>query len=267
MTDTVSADAEQAATPLQAHPEPVSQASEAAAPSGAAPRAPRAPKPRGGRRTPQPAAQLGAGRAPRRVHPVLEQLAALYPGLFGEQFQPLKRGVFQDLQEAHPGVFEREALKVALGLHTRSAPYLQVVAAGQKRRNLQGEAVEDLAPEHVHHALSELWRRREQRTPEAEKPALRDHWRSRIARAFEASGLSRADYAELVRTRDEAATALLDEALAEAAGRAAKDEALLRAFDASGATVEAFADMYGLDPRTAGQTLERARKLRGPREG
>jgi len=257
MTDTVSADAEQTATPPQAPAEGASPA---------APKAPRAPKnSRAGRRTP-PAAQPAAARAPRRVHPVLEQLAGLYPGLFGEVFHPLKRGVFQDLQDAHPGVFEREALKVALGLHTRSARYLQAVASGEKRRDLQGQVVEDLAPEHVHHALLELWRRREQRTPEAEKAALREQWRSRIARAFEASGLSRADYAERVRTRDEGAAALLDEAFAEAAARAAKDEALLRAFEGSGATVEAFADMYGLDPRAAGQTLERARKLRAQRD-
>jgi hypothetical protein len=80
--------------------------------------------------------------------------------------------------------------------------------------------------------------------------------------AFEASGLTREDYAERVRGRDEQANALLDEALQEAAARAAKDEALLRAFEASGQSPEAFADMYGLPVRQAGQTLERARQRR-----
>jgi DNA excision repair protein ERCC-2 len=48
---------------------------------------------------PPPAAQ----RAPRpAVQPVLEQLAALYPALFGAVFLPLKRGIFQDLLAAHP---------------------------------------------------------------------------------------------------------------------------------------------------------------------
>ncbi len=65
-----------------------------------------------------------------------------------------------------------------------------------------------------------------------------------------------------MRGRDEAANALLDEALAEAAARSARDEALLRAFDASGRSVEAFADMYGLEPRGAARSLERARRLR-----
>jgi ProP effector len=110
----------------------------------------------------------------------------------------------------------------------------------------------------VHHALLEVFRRRQGRTQEDLRPKLRE----RIVQAFEASGLSRADYAALVHGRDEAANALLDEALVEAASRAARDEALLRAFDASGQTVEVFADMYGMDPRAAALTLERGRRRR-----
>ena len=219
----------------------------------------------GGRRGPgpRPAAGAGTAAAPSRApHPALEQLAGFYPQLFGAVFRPLKRGIFQDLLAAHPDVFEREALKTALGLHTRSTRYLQTVAAGDARRDLQGTVVEELAPEHVHHALVELWRRREGRTPEAKRAALRAQWRGRMVQAFEASGLTREDYAERVRTRNEAATALLDETLAEAGARAAKDEALLRAFESGSAPVEAFADMYGLDPRQAGPLLERARKRR-----
>jgi ProP effector len=208
-----------------------------------------------------PAAKKKAARAnmPRggpRVHPLLEKLAEFYPHLFGETFLPLKRGIFQDLQAAHPEVFEKEALKEALGQHTRSTRYLTSVAAGMQRHDLQGNAVEAMAPEHVHHALLEVFRRRQGRTPEDLRPKLR----ARIVQAFEASGLSRADYVELVRSRDEAANAVLEEAMAEAAARSAKDEALLRAFDASGQTVEAFADMYGMDPRDAQRSLDRARR-------
>ena len=53
----------------------------------------------------------------------------------------------------------------------------------------------------------------------------------------------------------------------EAAERSARDEALLRAFDASGRSVEDFADMYGLEPRAAARSLERARRLRPPDAG
>ena len=208
------------------------------------------------------AAQRKARQPVRAVHPALEQLAALYPGHFGAEFLPLKRGIFQDLRDAHPDAFSAEDLKEALGQHTRSTRYLQGIAAAQPRHDLAGQSVEALAPEHVYQALIELWRRRANRTPEAGHAALRDEWRQRIVRAFEASGLARDAYAEKVRTRDEAAGALLDEALAESSARAAKDEALLRAFEAGNTTVEAFADMYGLNPRQAGQLLESARRRR-----
>lgn len=203
--------------------------------------------------TPAPPAR---SKQPRAL-PVLEKLAALYPHLFGDMFLPLKRGIFQDLLAAHPDAFERETLKDALAFHTRSTRYLSSVAAGHQRHDLQGQAVEAMAPEHVHHALLEVFRRRQGRANEDLRPKLIE----RIVQAFEASGLSREAYAELVRSRDEDANAALDEALAEAAARSAKDEALLRAFEASGQkTVQAFADMYGMDPRVATLSLNRARR-------
>jgi ProP effector len=187
------------------------------------------------------------------VMPVLEQLATHYPALFGAQFLPLKRGIFQDLQDAHPDVFEREALKAALSLHTRSTRYLSAVSTGQQRHDLQGNPVEAMAPEHVHHALLEVFKRRQGRGGEDLRPKLRQ----RMVKAFEASGLSALDYADLVRSKDDAANALLDEALAEAVERGAKAEAMQRAYSSSGKSVEAFADMYGLDPRAVGQLLKR----------
>lgn len=202
-----------------------------------------------------PAATAKAKSRPAKsdVMPVLEQLAALYPALFGAQFLPLKRGIFQDLQDAHPDVFEREALKAALSMHTRSTRYLSAVSTGQQRHDLQGKPVEAMAPEHVHHALLEVFKRRQGRGGEDLRPKLRQ----RMVKAFEASGLSALDYADLVRSKDDAANALLDEALAEAVERGAKAEAMQRAYSSSGKSVEAFADMYGLDPRAVGQLLKR----------
>ncbi|MGH6626047.1 MAG: ProQ/FINO family protein, partial [Burkholderiaceae bacterium] len=222
------------------------------------PRSPRTQPPGGVQAARWPAPARPQAARPPRSHPVLEQLAALYPRLFGDMAVPLKRGIFQDLLAAHPEAFEREALKAALALHTRSTCYLTGVAAGQQRHDLQGQAVEDMAPEHVHHALLEVFRRRQARAAEDLGPKLRN----RIVEAFDASGLSREAYADLVRSRDEAANAVLDEALAVAAARSAKDEALLRAFEASGQAVEAFAAMYGMDPRATARTLERARRRR-----
>lgn len=194
-------------------------------------------------------------RAPRTIPPALEQLAELYPQLFGAVFLPLKRGIFQDLLAAHPELFEREPLKVALGIHTRSTRYLQSVAAGHQRHDLQGQPVEPMAPEHIHHALLETHRRRQGRSSEDLLPKLR----VRIVQNIEASGLSREEYTERVRTRDEAANALLNEAFSDLSAKMARDEALLHAFETSGKTVGEFADMYGMDPRTVARTLHSAR--------
>jgi sRNA-binding protein len=186
---------------------------------------------------------------------VLDQLAELVPVLFGEPLLPLKRGIFEDLLAAYPEVLEKDSLKAALGLHARSTRYLTVVASGLQRHDLSGQPVEDLTPEQVHHALIEVFRRRGARSREDLRPKLRQ----RILQAFEASGLPRDEYAQRVHGRDEEVNQLTHDALTEAASRAAREEALLRAFDASGKTLEAFADMYGMHVLDANRTLERAR--------
>lgn len=224
-------------------------------------RSPAAANPSRSRRAARNEAARGGGASPARSHPVLEQLAQLAPGLFGEVLKPLKRGIYQDLLDTHPGVLEADSLKAALALHTRSSRYLSVVASGEPRHDLAGQAVEPLAPEHVHHALIEVFRRRQSRTPDNLAPKLRQ----RIVQAFEASGLDREAYATLVMGRDETANTITAEALAEAASRAARDEALLRAFDASEQAVEAFADMYGMRVHDARQALDRARARQTPR--
>ena len=200
-------------------------------------------------------AEKRARPARPNVLPVLEKLAALYPHLFGATFRPLKRGIFQDLLDAQPDSFEKESLKDALSTHTRSTRYLASVASGMARTDLQGQPVEAMAPEHVHHALLEVFRRRQGRAAEDLTPQLQ----ARIVQAIDASGLSPEAYAELVRARNEAANAVLDQALSDIAQRTAKDEALLRAFEASGQTVEAFAEMYGMKLAVVAAALKRAR--------
>lgn len=190
---------------------------------------------------------------------VLEKLFELYPHLFGAEFLPLKLGIFQELLASHPEAFDRAALKAALGMHTRSTRYLLSVAACKQRHDLQGNAVEDVAPEHVYLSMLELFRRRQARARED----LRPKFRAQLIQAFEASGLSRQDYQARVQTNDEAATALLEEALAEYDQKQARQDALLKTFEASGKTVNEFADMYGLDKRDVMRALERKAKLEG----
>jgi hypothetical protein len=189
----------------------------------------------------------GGGRpVPRPVHPLLLQLADLHPRLFGPQPRPLKLGIFEDLVAAHGEALVPAELKLALGQHVRSSRYLKAVAEGHPRCGLDGEPVQAAAPEHVLHAVMEIWRRRQGRDPQAARAwAL-----GCIAHALEpvhTGGQDRADWLAQVRTQDPQALALVDEAWSELAGFAAKREALRRAFEASGQSVEAFADMYGMD--------------------
>jgi hypothetical protein len=186
---------------------------------------------------------------------VLERLFALYPKLFGAHFLPLKLGVFQELLALHPDVFEKNELKVAMGLHARSMRYLESVAAGLPRHNLQAEPIEPVAPEHVHHAIMEVFRRRQARTQED----LRPYACAQLIRAIEASGLSRENYLLCIREQDDVSVALLDEAFAELGAQAAKRDALRKTFEASGKTVAEFADMYGMNPDEVGRALERSR--------
>lgn len=189
-------------------------------------------------------------RAPS-VQPVLEKLFELYPHLFGANFLPLKLGVFQELLAAHPEHFERSALKAALGMHTRSGRYLHSVAAGNPRHDLQGVAVEAVTPEHIYLAMLELFRRRQGRTQED----LRPKFRQQLMAAFEASGLTRQDYLTRVQTNAAGANVLLEEAFAERDLKLAKQEALVRAFEGSGKSLEEFADMYGMDPRDVSRAV------------
>lgn len=192
------------------------------------------------------------------VQPVLQKLFELYPHLFGSQFLPLKLGTYQDLMAAHPEDFKKDSLKAALGFHARSTRYLQCVADGNKRHDLQGNAVEDVSVEHVYLALLELFRRRVISNAKARtKLNLRPIFRKQLIAAFVASGLSRQDYQLRVQTNEAEATALLEEALDEYDAKFAKQTAMKRAFEASGKTSAEFAEMYGLDENDVFVTLGR----------
>ncbi len=210
--------------------------------------------PQGDAPLPATATKAKPGRAPAApgaALQVLEQLFQLYPKMFGARFLPLKLGVYQELLALHPDAFKKEDLKAALGLHARSTRYLESIAAGHKRHDLHAQPVEDVAPEHVHHAIMEVFRRRQARSKHDLKPWLRE----RLVHAIEASGLDRQAYTERVHAQDEFALAALEDAFTHLAEQAAKREALLRAYQGSGLDVEAFAQMYGMDPSTVKKAL------------
>lgn len=194
----------------------------------------------------------------REVHPLLHKLFDLYPKVFGAQALPLKLGIFHELVANHPDLLEAKALREALGQHTRSTRYLEQVATGVQRHDLQGNPVESLAPEHVHQAIMEVVRR----DRAGNSPAAQAKLRMRLRNAFEASGLSRGAYAEQVKPPLEAWNSLLDHAYTEEGAAAAKREALLKAFESSGQTLVQFADMYGMDLASTENSLEQAQQER-----
>ena len=229
-----------------------------AVPAPAPASADRRPNQRGGRGRGNAAAGKPAARPARELHPVLVQLAQLHPVLFGENVLPLKRGIFQDLLALHGEALDKAGLKLALSIHTRSTRYLNAVASGAARHGLDGKEVEAMAPEHVFHALVEVFKRKKPR----EGQDLQATLRRRMAQAYVASGLSREAYAERVQVRDEATQALLDAALNEVAEQDAKAEAVQRAYVASGSgDIRAFAEMYGMDARAVMRQLHRASQL------
>ncbi|NCP39968.1 MAG: prop effector [Rhodoferax sp.] len=187
------------------------------------------------------------------AQPVLEKLFTLYPHLFGQRFLPLKLGVFQDLMAAHPDVFKRDDLKLALGVHTRSTRYLQAVAAGLPRHDLQGQVVETVAPEHVFLSIVEVFTRRQARAQEDLLPKLQNQ----LATAYEKSGLTRADYLARIGTPSDVINAVLDEAMAQVDLKRARRTALVKAFEASGKTVAEFADSLGMPEREVQAVLTR----------
>ncbi len=198
----------------------------------------------------------GRGRKParpaREVHPLLQRLWELHPRLFGARFRPLKVGIFEDLMARHPDAFSREELKQALAQHVRSTRYLEAVAEGDARHDLDAQPVEPAAPEHVQHAILEVWRRRRGRDAEAAR-----QWAcGRLVQAIQASGLPRESWLERMRSHDPEVQALLDAALAEVGAVAARREALVRAYRASACSVEEFASMYGLEPAVVEQALQ-----------
>lgn len=247
-------------------PAPAAPGDAAPAPAQAAQRpdgARRQGRGRPGRRAPggNAAPAAAAPRPSRPQPPALLELAALYPRLFGEAPLPLKRGIFDDLMAAHPEQFEREALKLALGVHTRSTRYLQAVASGAQRHDLQGNAVEPMAPEHVLHAVLEVFKRRKPRPGETVEEQ-QQRLQRRIAQLFMDSGLTREAFLERANTKEPKALETITAALDYAAEQDARAEAVQRSFAASGAaTPAAFAQMYGMHPKAVERQLARAAQL------
>src|SRR5436305_14469272 len=80
----------------------------------------------------------------RRVR--LEELAKRFPAAFGGDARPLKKGIHDDLM-TRIGDADRRLLRRELGFHTSRRSYLEALAKGGIRINLEGVPAGDVTPE------------------------------------------------------------------------------------------------------------------------
>lgn len=144
-----------------------------------------------------------------------QQLAALFPALFGKRARPLKLRIQADIQARAPGVFTKAVLSAFLRRYTGSTSYLQSLAHSTERFDLDGNPAGELSEEHREQARQEVQRRRALReerfalereaaraAQEKEREAQRAdeegrRERARLLRDFETTRLTRANFCAL----------------------------------------------------------------------
>lgn len=80
-------------------------------------------------------------------------------------FQPLAIGIDKQLIQARPEM-NRKLLRTALGMHTRSVPYLKALQASARRVNLDGSEAGEVSEEQRSLASKELLERFKKRAEE-----------------------------------------------------------------------------------------------------
>jgi ProP effector len=90
----------------------------------------------------------------------VQQLKQRFPALFTGAPKPIKLRVQVDIQERAPGVFTKHALSAFFRRYTGTTSYLQSVANGTQRFDLDGQPSGEISAEHRQIAADELARRR-----------------------------------------------------------------------------------------------------------
>lgn len=123
--------------------------------------------------SPENTGSESAAQADATYADTARRLAERFPALFGVAAQPLKLRIQNDIQERAPGEFSKQALSAFFRRHTHSTAYLQAVAKGTQRFDLDGQPAGELSEEHRQLAVDELARRKarhqERRQQEREK--------------------------------------------------------------------------------------------------
>ncbi len=145
------------------------------------------------------------------------RLKQLFPALFVGAPKPLKLRIQVDIQERAPGTFTKQALSAFFRRHTGSTSYLQAVAQGRQRFDLDGQPSGEIAEEHRQVARDELARRR---ASHEERRALEDQQRRNRAGLLhdhERTTLTRANFCALKQVAEDELDGLLAIAREEAA--------------------------------------------------
>jgi hypothetical protein len=133
-----------------------------------------------------------------------QQLKQRFPALFSGAPKPIKLRVQIDIQARAPGVFSKNALSAFFRRYTGSTSYLQAVAHGQQRFDLDGQPQGDISEEHRKIAADELARRRSnheaQRAASREAEQLQEQKRrnrAQLLHDYERTTLTRANFCVL----------------------------------------------------------------------
>jgi sRNA-binding protein len=161
---------------------------------------------------------------------VAQQLKQLFPALFGgAPPKPIKLRIQLDIQARAPGQFTKQALSAFFRRHTGSSAYLQAVASGTQRFDLDGQPQGEISDEHRQVAAAELARRRAnhqaaQDASRAEAALMEQQRRNRsgLLYDYERTTLTRANFCVLKGVADAELDSLLAIAREEAAQAAAQ---------------------------------------------
>ena len=166
---------------------------------------------------PAPDAALPPAPAGRNPADCAQQLKQSFPALFVGAPKPLKLRIQLDIQQRAPGAYTKQALSAFFRRYTGSTSYLQAVANGKQRFDLDGQPAGEITDEHRQVARDELARRR---ANHEQRRALEDqqrHNRAGLLHDFERTTLTRANFCVLKQVAEEELDGLLAIAREEAA--------------------------------------------------
>lgn len=152
-----------------------------------------------------------------------QQLRQLWPALFAGAPKPLKLRIQLDIQERAPGTFTKPALSAFFRRYTGSTSYLQAVAHGKQRFDLDGQPSGEISDEHRQAARDELARRRANQEQRRALEEEQRHNRARLLHDYERTTLTRANFCALKQVADAELDGLLEIARQEAAQRRAPE--------------------------------------------